>query len=126
MLVLGVLAAGASGAKPVKSCIDLMPTMAGTQGADVLNGTPGADVIAAGAGDDQVWGHGGDDVICGGPGMDTLQGGDGTDKIAGQQGKDLIDGGVLGCCGGGNTGDDSLMEARERTCCTRATSATTR
>ena len=45
-------------------------------------------------------------MICGGPGNDTLQGGDGTDKIAGQQGKDLIDGGVLGCCGPGNTGDD--------------------
>ena len=37
-----------------------------------------------------------------------MQGGDGTDQLAGQQGNDLIDGGVLGCCGAGNTGDDVL------------------
>ena len=51
VLVLGVLAAGASGAKPVESCIGLTPTMAGTQGADVINGPPGADVISARGGE---------------------------------------------------------------------------
>ena len=40
---------------------------------------------------------------------------------------DLIDGGVLGCYGAGNTGDDvSATAVRQRTSCARGTSATTR
>jgi len=108
-LGLGLFVAGAPGGSSKKSCLGTTPTIVGTQGADVINGTPGADVIAARAGNDQVWGHGGGDLICGGSGKDTLQGGDGTDMLAGEQGADLVDGGVLGCCGPGNTGDDVVQ-----------------
>ena len=79
-----LITAGATGAKPIKSCQGMTPTIIGTQGADVITGTPAADVISAGAGDDKVTGEAGDDVICGGPGNDELQGGDGTDRISGQ------------------------------------------
>src|SRR4030065_522146 len=56
---------------------------AGTEDAEVLTGTTDADVILAGGGNDEVEGMGGNDRICGGDGDDFLSGGAGGDRLPG-------------------------------------------
>jgi Ca2+-binding RTX toxin-like protein len=80
-------------------CLDLTPTIVGTNGKDVIFGTHGDDVIFALGGDDIVFGLGGNDIICGGPGNDKIRGGNGNDVIRGGPGNDHI---------WGDDGDDDL------------------
>jgi Ca2+-binding RTX toxin-like protein len=74
-------------------CMDLIPTIVGTSGPDVLNGTVEDDVIAGLGGDDVILGSWGHDVICGGAGDDRINGGVGlfeSDLISGDDGDDHI------------------------------------
>lgn len=74
-------------------CIGEVPTITGTEGADIITGTPERDVIIGFGGDDLIYGFGGPDLICGFDGDDTLIGGDGDDWIFGGPGADNIKGG---------------------------------
>jgi uncharacterized protein (DUF2147 family) len=74
-------------------CRGIPPTIAGSEGPDVLRGTPGRDVIAGLGGNDELSGLAGNDVICGGGGKDTLKGGKGKDKLYGESGRDTLRGG---------------------------------
>jgi uncharacterized protein len=80
-------------------CASLLPTIRGTDGADVLTGTSGRDVIMGLGGNDVIRGGNADDVICGGAGNDTLSGDNGADLLLGGFGDDVL--------GGGN-GNDTL------------------
>ena len=73
-------------------CDTLVPTIVGTDKADVIVGTPGNDVIFGLGGNDDIEGRGGNDIICGGGGNDVLFGGDGDDIMLGGHGDDDIDG----------------------------------
>ena len=48
------------------ACADVVPTIVGTSGDDVIIGTDGNDIIFGLGGNDQIWGHGGHDMICAG------------------------------------------------------------
>jgi hypothetical protein len=96
-------------------CQDMVATIVGTKGNDVLQGTKKRDVIAGLAGNDIIYGVGAHDRICGGPGHDRLYGGRGNDRLSGNRGndslfgeggKDVILGGVGndGCLDGGGGG----------------------
>jgi ELWxxDGT repeat protein len=85
------------------------PTIAGTNGNDVIRGTPARDVIAGLGGKDVIRGRGGGDLICGGPGNDTLIGGAGADKLLGQAGRDTLKGGVGRDTLKGGKGRDRLI-----------------
>jgi Ca2+-binding RTX toxin-like protein len=94
-------AAPAAEEEEVARCHGRRATIAGSEGADVLQGTPGRDVIWGGGGDDEIFGSLGNDLLCGGPGADLIHGG---------RGNDVADGGA----GGedrviGDLGDDRLM-----------------
>ncbi|NOX21751.1 MAG: hypothetical protein GXP36_01475 [Actinobacteria bacterium] len=69
------------------------------KGNDIIIGGLGADHILAGPGDDYVVAGEGDDIVDAGSGSDTVYGGEGIDVIAGRQGEDVIVGG---------DGDDSI------------------
>jgi Ca2+-binding RTX toxin-like protein len=84
---------GGSGAP---SCFGRAPTIAGTNGNDVLIGTSANDVIAGLGGDDVIEGGDGNDLICGGDGNDTIDGGAGVDFILPGAGDDQVDGGMDG------------------------------
>ncbi|MGY1804087.1 ExeM/NucH family extracellular endonuclease [Blastococcus sp. SYSU D00922] len=73
-------------------CQGLLPTITGTNRADVLKGTNGRDVIMGLGGDDVITGGNGDDVICGGSGKDRLSGDNGDDVLSGGFEDDLLDG----------------------------------
>lgn len=73
-------------------CQGLVPTITGTDGADVLKGTNGRDVIMGLGGDDVITGGNGDDVICGGAGTDRLSGENGDDVLSGGFGDDTLSG----------------------------------
>src|SRR3712207_46616 len=60
-------------------CRGLLPTIAGTDGNDVLTGTTGVDVIMGLGGNDVIDGGNAADVICGGAGDDRISGGNGDD-----------------------------------------------
>jgi Ca2+-binding RTX toxin-like protein len=101
-LVLAALAfvgAAPAGEEAEARCHGRRPTIAGTEGPDVLQGTPGRDVIWGGGGDDKIEGALGNDLICGGPGDDLIHGGRGNDTVDGGPGTDR----VLG-----DLGDDKL------------------
>jgi hypothetical protein len=68
---------------------DLVVTLPGTTGADVISGTTGNDVIDAGDGNDVVVGAGGNDIVCGGPGNDVIVGAEGNDQLGGA-GDDIV------------------------------------
>jgi len=81
-------------------CQGLLPTITGTNGADVLRGTNEADVIMGLGGNDTITGGNADDVICGGDGNDRLTGDNGNDVLSGGFGVDTLD---------GANGDDTLI-----------------
>jgi Ca2+-binding RTX toxin-like protein len=86
------LAAGGAQAE-LLGCLEQIPTVVGTEGADVLVGTTDDDVIAGLGGDDVIAGLEGHDLICGGPGDDRITGGVGifeSDVISGDAGDDLV------------------------------------
>jgi hypothetical protein len=88
-------------------CDDVVPTIVGTAGDDVLEGTEGPDVIAGLAGNDQINGRGGNDRLCGNEGDDLLNGGAGSDWLLGSSGDDTLrgeDGDDI--LGGGGDGDE--------------------
>ena len=74
-------------------CNGLVPTIRGTNGADVLAGTDGPDVIMGLGGNDVISGGNAEDVICGGAGNDVLSGGNGADTLLGGFGNDVLSGG---------------------------------
>jgi 5'-nucleotidase len=74
-------------------CAGLLPTIQGTNGANVLTGTSGSDVIMGLGGNDVIRGGNGDDVICGGPGNDVISGDNGADILLGGFGDDVLSGG---------------------------------
>ena len=73
-------------------CGGKVPTILGTNSADVLRGTNKPDVIMALGGDDVVRAGNGDDVVCAGTGADTVGGGNGDDTLYGGAGQDQLDG----------------------------------
>ncbi|MCU1431979.1 MAG: Endonuclease/exonuclease/phosphatase [Actinotalea sp.] len=81
-------------------CQGLVPTIRGTEGADVLTGTNRVDVIMGLGGDDVITGAQGADVVCGGAGNDRLSGGNGDDVLVGGFGDDVLS---------GANGDDQLI-----------------
>ncbi|RZV47615.1 MAG: hypothetical protein EX269_04380 [Acidimicrobiales bacterium] len=90
-------------------CLDLRPTIVGTDGDDTLFGTPGPDVIWGGDGDDTIFGGGGADTICGGGGADTIRGEGGVDHIDGGPQFDRIWGGTGGDILVGGSGGDRIF-----------------
>lgn len=66
------------------------PTLAGTEGPDVINGTSGDDVIDGLGGADRIDGGAGNDIIRGGSGGDDLNGGFGNDQLFGGAGDDRV------------------------------------
>ena len=104
-----------------KACRTRVPTIAGTNGPDVLRGTNGPDVILGLGGDDTIHARGGKDIVCAGKGIDDVHGGAGNDFILGADDRDVLRGGadddrIFG--GGadeelhGGTGDD-LMDGQQ-------------
>ncbi len=93
-------------------CNGLVPTILGTDGADVLRGTNGRDVVVARGGDDDVTGANGDDVLCGNLGADRLAGDNGADVLLGGAGADTLDGGNGDDRLLGGTGTDGLTPSR--------------
>ena len=71
-------------------CQGLVPTIVGTNGADVLVGTDGVDVIMGLGGNDVIRGGNSGDVLCGGAGDDVLDGGNGDDDLVGGPGADTL------------------------------------
>jgi predicted extracellular nuclease len=71
-------------------CGGKVPTILGTNSADVLQGTTKADVIMALGGDDVVRAANGDDVVCAGTGDDEVYGGNGDDTLFGGAGDDRL------------------------------------
>ena len=83
-------------------CNSRLPSIRGTDAADVIVGTPSRDVIFAGGGADRVRALGGNDLVCGGAGPDRIKGGPGFDTLQGDQGRDrLIGGSGKDVCRGG-------------------------
>ena len=71
-----------------------MPTLTGTQGADVLRGGAGDDIIHGGGGDDVIYGRAGNNVLFGDDGNDRFvweRDGFGVDVIDGGAGRDTVD-----------------------------------
>ena len=81
----------------------------GNGGADVLDGGDGADVMRGGEGADQMDGGSGADVMTGGLGRDVIFGAGGGDQIGGGDGADEIDGGNGADTLSGGGGDDTVI-----------------
>jgi hypothetical protein len=64
----------------VPRCFGKVPTLVGTEGADVLTGTRRRDVIVGLGGPDRLIGRGGNDLLCGNAGNDRLRSGPGLDR----------------------------------------------
>ncbi len=77
-------------------------------GNDIIVGGSGADHILAGPGDDYVIAGDGDDIVDGGPGADTIYGGEGLDVVAGRRGDDTIVGGPGNDSIKGGKGHDNI------------------
>lgn len=93
MLIVSPYAAAPVSALTTNTCNNLLATIVGTSGDDLLVGTSGNDVIAGLGGNDQILGLDGNDVICGDGGHDRIDGGTGDDTIFGGNGNDLLLGG---------------------------------
>ena len=71
-----------------------MPTLTGTQGADVLRGGGESDIIHGGGGDDVIYGGAGNNALFGDDGNDLFvwqRDGFGVDAIDGGAGRDTVD-----------------------------------
>ena len=69
---------------------DLVQTLLGTEGQDIINGGGGADIIFGFGENDIIDGGTGIDLIDGGAGNDTIAGGDGNDTLNGDAGNDIF------------------------------------
>lgn len=85
------------------------PSLAGTEGPDVITGTSGDDVIDGLGGADRIDGGAGNDILRGGGGGDDINGGFGNDQLFGGAGDDRVydDYGASTLLDGG-TGNDYL------------------
>ena len=114
VFVAGVVAAtvatgvSTAGAQDTVNCNDLVATIVGTDGDDIIQGTWQADVIAGLGGNDTITGLSGDDVICGGVGDDTISGASGADTILGGPGNDTLAGDSQNDTIHGGDGDDDI------------------
>ena len=79
--------AGVQGSVPPTQ---IVPTITGTAGDDMLVGTVNAEIINGLAGDDTLKGGGGSDVLNGGTGSDLIYSGTGNDTIDGGDGYDYL------------------------------------
>ena len=93
------------------------PSVASTNGADVILGTPGADTIDGRSGADRFCGGGGNDVFRGGPGADRAFGGTGKDTLKGQDGNDAAFGGAGNDVLEGGNGNDLLNGGADQDTC---------
>ncbi|MBI4030757.1 MAG: hypothetical protein HY370_03710, partial [Proteobacteria bacterium] len=73
---------------------NLIDTVNGDAGDDLLYAAGGDDVLSGGDDNDKAWGGAGNDTINGGNGADALFGDAGNDAINGDAGNDVIDGGA--------------------------------
>lgn len=89
-------------------CNGLVPTLVGTDDADILIGTDDPDVIVGLGGDDIILGMGGGDTICAGDGNDIVRGGSGNDWISGDDGNDVLFGDSGRDRIYGRSGDDTI------------------
>jgi Ca2+-binding RTX toxin-like protein len=97
-------------AQDAPSCGDVVATIIGTEGDDVLVGTDGQDSIVGLGGDDVIRGLSNGDRLCGDDGSDTIYGGQGYDWFEADAGDDVVRdrdhiGGTLGA------GNDSVRRA---------------
>jgi Ca2+-binding RTX toxin-like protein len=92
-------------------------TVLGEAGADLLTGGSASDnllggsdndILSGGAGDDHMSGDSGDDFLFGGEGSDFLTGAADIDRIDGGAGDDSVDGGTGNDIISGGAGNDSL------------------
>jgi Ca2+-binding RTX toxin-like protein len=90
-------------------CFDLLPTIVGGPGNDVLVGGAAADVIDARAGNDVVFSGPGPDVIIAGTGNDSVYAGDGDDLICAGEGDDSVWGDTGNDTVYGEPGDDQML-----------------
>ena len=74
-------AAGAGAYSLSGKTLNVLVTLNGSSGDDVLTGSGGNDTINGNAGDDSIDGAGGDDTLAGGAGADSVAGGEGNDVI---------------------------------------------
>jgi uncharacterized repeat protein (TIGR01451 family) len=93
----------------IAKCGELIATIVGTPGDDIVNGTAGPDVINGLDGNDTISGLDGDDVICGGLGGDILFGNLGNDTLIGNEGSDTLRGGRDNDTLRGSKGNDTLQ-----------------
>jgi dipeptidyl aminopeptidase/acylaminoacyl peptidase len=89
-------------------CQGLVPTIVGSDAAELIVGTLGDDVILALGGDDRIWPGAGNDVVCAGAGDDRVHGGLGADRFDGGEGDDVLVGGIGADVLSGGGGDDVL------------------
>jgi Ca2+-binding RTX toxin-like protein len=73
---------------------EVLCTITGTIGDDVLVGTEGDDVFCPMAGADKIIARGGDDIVLSGTGPKTILGGAGDDLLRGGSGNDRLNGGA--------------------------------
>lgn len=66
-----------------------LPTISGTNGADIVTGSAGSDTLIGFAENDRLFGLGGADLLIGGNGNDLLDGGAGADQLIGGIGDDI-------------------------------------
>ena len=76
--------------------LQLLRSLFGNEGADLVLGGDGDDRVDGGEDGDDVNGNGGDDVVHGGAGADFVRGGQGDDRVFGDDGDDRHVNGNLG------------------------------
>ncbi len=91
------------------NCFNVMPTLIGTAGNDILVGTGEVDVIHGLGGNDTIVGLGGNDIICSGDGDDKIFGGNGNDTAGGGMGHDFISLGQGNDRAFGGSGNDRIF-----------------
>ncbi|MFT5426504.1 MAG: Ca2+-binding RTX toxin-like protein, partial [Gammaproteobacteria bacterium] len=74
--------------------INVLNSITGDAGDNILNGTPGNDLIDAGAGNDIINANAGEDILFGGVGDDVLNGEAGNDVLDGGSGNNTLTGGL--------------------------------
>ncbi len=88
---------------------DVLATIYGTSGGDLIAAGLNNDRVEATGGHDRVWGGSGNDTVLGGDGHDTVSGGNGADSLLGDNGNDLIQGGLGNDTLNGGGGVDTLL-----------------
>jgi Ca2+-binding RTX toxin-like protein len=87
---------------------NIMASITGTDGDDLLFGTPLFDFVELLDGDDVFFTRGGGDFVLGGSGNDSLRGEAGKNTLIGESGRDFCFGGDDNDLLDGGSGDDAL------------------